>query len=285
MDTMTKKRAEEVLELTGEYTKSDLRKAFANQARCYHPDVASQHGIDEENANDLMTEVNAAFKYLSDFFKDDPRATIRASVSDDDYGFGQDRYSQAYQEPAYHEPPHAQTPPYSQARTQTPPHAQTPPRSQSYAQTPPHAQTPPRSQAQEQEQAPRDYDHPKEGFEPGPIGGRVRSLFDKFASIPILPGLLSIVGRLVFMMAVVAIWRHIGRFEARGWDSPLTDEGVFADPVAYLTTTLGFFIVPPVCLFNLVKGTFSDGILSLIRGIILFVCDFIDGFMGGLKEE
>ena len=269
MDTMTKKRAEEVLELTGEYTKSDLRKAFANQARHYHPDVASQHGIDEENANDLMTEVNAAFKYLSDFFKDDPRATIRASVSDDDYGFGQDRYSQAYQEPAYHEPPRSQTPPYSQ----------------SYAQTPPHAQTPPRSQAQEQEQAPRDYDHPKEEFEPGPICGRVRSLFDKFAAIPILPWLLSIAGRLAFMMAVVAIWRHIGRFETRGWDSPLTDEGVFADPVAYLTTMLGFFIVPPVCLFNLVKGTFSDGILSLIRGIILFVCNFIDGFTGGLKEE
>lgn len=82
MSDMSKRRAEEVLELTGTYTKAQLRKAYAEQAMKYHPDKVQSSGMSQENANEIMSDVNKAFKYLNEFFKDDPDAVMTCSTDD-----------------------------------------------------------------------------------------------------------------------------------------------------------------------------------------------------------
>lgn len=82
MSDMSKRRAEEVLELTGTYTKAQLRKAYAEQAMKYHPDKVQSSGMSQENANEIMSDVNKAFKYLNEFFKDNPDAVMTCSADD-----------------------------------------------------------------------------------------------------------------------------------------------------------------------------------------------------------
>lgn len=81
MNNMTKKSAEQVLGLSGDYTRADLRQAYKRQALLCHPDVAQRHGMDPETAGDLMVDVNVAFKTLSALFRDDPEAVVRCTVT------------------------------------------------------------------------------------------------------------------------------------------------------------------------------------------------------------
>lgn len=63
-DDMTREAAEEILELPRRYTKEDLRKAYTDMARRYHPDAAAQHRFDPEAAQARMVEANKAYELL-----------------------------------------------------------------------------------------------------------------------------------------------------------------------------------------------------------------------------
>lgn len=114
MNNMTKKSAEQVLGLSGDYTRADLRQAYKRQALLCHPDVAQRHGMDAETAGDLMVDVNVAFKTLSALFRDDPEAVVRCTVTvaedfnpdpdpeDDDAGYEDEEQDYA---PTYEETP------------------------------------------------------------------------------------------------------------------------------------------------------------------------------------
>ena len=117
MNNMTKKSAEQVLGLSGGYTRADLRQAYKRQALLYHPDVAQRHGIDAETAGDLMVDVNVAFKTLSALFRDDPEAVVRCTVTvaedfdpdpdpvDDDTGYEDEEQEEQGYSPTYEETP------------------------------------------------------------------------------------------------------------------------------------------------------------------------------------
>ena len=116
MNNMTKKGAEQVLGLSGDYTRADLRQAYKRQALLCHPDVAQRHGMDAETAGDLMVDVNVAFKTLSALFRDDPEAVVRCTVTaaedfnpdpdpeDDDAGYEEEDEERGYA-PTYEETP------------------------------------------------------------------------------------------------------------------------------------------------------------------------------------
>ncbi len=66
---MTKEAAEEILELPQRYNKEDLRKAYMDIARRYHPDAAAQHHFDPETAQARMVDANKAYDVLKGEFK------------------------------------------------------------------------------------------------------------------------------------------------------------------------------------------------------------------------
>lgn len=308
MSNMTKRRAEEVLELTGTYTKGDLRKAFAKQARFYHPDVARQHGIDEENANELMGEVNAAFKYLSEFFKDDPNAKVTASPADED-DYASDAYDGAYDD-GYDSDVEYSNASYSTGSSRgASGNAYNSASSRANASSSANASSgstggstggytydDSRVKAARERVDAYDREHGTySGYEdvfkqwdaaqkaaetksqpprePGPIGRRLDRIVDKVLTNPIMAFVLNpIVLRILFPIVLFAIWRRIGQFEPFGWDTPLLEEGVFGNPVAYLVTMFGYFVVPAASIYNFATGLFTDALTDILAIAITLVC-------------
>lgn len=79
-EDMTKEAAEEILELPPRYNKEELRKAYTDMARRYHPDAAAQHRFDPAVAQRRMVEANKAYKYLKTQFREmDGRVISRGS--------------------------------------------------------------------------------------------------------------------------------------------------------------------------------------------------------------
>ena len=76
---MSKGAAEEILELPRRYTKEDLRRAYTDLARTYHPDAAAKHHYDPEVAQRRMIEANQANAVLKDLFADDPNRVVERS--------------------------------------------------------------------------------------------------------------------------------------------------------------------------------------------------------------
>ncbi|MDO4806377.1 MAG: DnaJ domain-containing protein [Coriobacteriales bacterium] len=66
---MTKEAAEEILGLPPRYNKEELRKAYTDMARRYHPDAAAQHHFDPAEAQRRMVEANKAYKVLKVQFR------------------------------------------------------------------------------------------------------------------------------------------------------------------------------------------------------------------------
>ena len=301
MSNMTKRRAEEVLELTGAYTKGDLRKAFAKQARFYHPDVARQHGIDEENANELMGEVNAAFKYLSEFFKDDPNAKVTASPADED-DYAASGVNDAYDSSGYDDPAPASTSYGTGYGGSTSGNAYAGSTSTGNASDTGasagggYTYDDSRVKAARERVNAYDREHGTySGYEdvfkqwgaaqkaaekksqpprePGPIGCRLDRIVDKVLTNPIMAFVLNpIVLRILFPIVLFAIWRRIGQFEPFGWDTPLLEEGVFGNPVAYLVTMFGYFVVPAASIYNFATGLFTDALTDILAIVITLVC-------------
>lgn len=301
MSNMTKRRAEEVLELTGTYTKGDLRKAFAKQARFYHPDVARQHGIDEENANELMGEVNAAFKYLSEFFKDDPNAKVTASPADED-DYAASGVNDAYDSSGYDDPAPASTSYSTGYGGSTSGNAyagscSTGNASDTDASTGGgYTYDDSRVKAARERVNAYDREHgtysgyedvfkqwdaaqkaaekkSQQPHEPGPIGRRLDRIVDKVLTNPIMAFVLNpIVLRILFPIVLFVVWRRIGQFEPFGWDTPLLDEGVFGNPVAYLVTMFGYFVVPAASIYNFATGLFTDALTDILAIAITLVC-------------
>ena len=80
-DNMDKTKAEEILGLTGQYTATDLRNAYAKCAKDYHPDAQGLNEAAKEIAQDYMTEINVAHTYLRKKFKEYPNIkTFTAGV-------------------------------------------------------------------------------------------------------------------------------------------------------------------------------------------------------------
>lgn len=69
---MTREAAEEVLELPRRYTKEDVRKAYTDLARTYHPDAIAKRHLDPEEAQRLMVEANKAYATLKPLFAEQP---------------------------------------------------------------------------------------------------------------------------------------------------------------------------------------------------------------------
>jgi len=85
---MTKEAAEEILELPRRYGKEDLRKAYTDIARRYHPDAAALHGIDPNDAQARMVEANKAYDVLKLQFKGmDDRVVERGLLGGIAHGF------------------------------------------------------------------------------------------------------------------------------------------------------------------------------------------------------
>ena len=301
MSNMTKRRAEEVLELTGTYTKGDLRKAFAKQARFYHPDVARQHGIDEENANELMGEVNAAFKYLSEFFKDDPNAKVTASPADEN-DYAASGVNDAYDSSVYNDPAPASTSYGTGYGGSTSGNAyagssSTGNASDTGASTGGgYTYDDSRVKAARERVDAYDREHGTySGYEdvfkqwdaaqkaaetknqpprePGPIGRRLDRIVDKVLTNPIMAFVLNpIVLRILFPIVLFVIWRRIGQFEPFSWDTPLLEKGVFGNPVAYLVTMFGYFVVPAASIYNFATGLFTDALTDILAIAITLVC-------------
>ena len=76
---MSKGAAEEILELPRRYTKSDLRRAYTDLARKYHPDAAAKNHFDPEDAQRHMIEANQANAVLKELFVDDPYRVVERS--------------------------------------------------------------------------------------------------------------------------------------------------------------------------------------------------------------
>lgn len=73
---MTKEAAEEILELPRRYTKEDVRKAYTDLARRYHPDAASRHHFSPEAAQARMVEANKAHAVLRELFEGAPDRVV-----------------------------------------------------------------------------------------------------------------------------------------------------------------------------------------------------------------
>jgi hypothetical protein len=77
---MTKEAAEEILELPQRYNKEDLRKAYTDIARRYHPDAAAQHHFDPEIAQERMVAANKAYDFLKLEFKGMENRVVQRGV-------------------------------------------------------------------------------------------------------------------------------------------------------------------------------------------------------------
>ena len=66
--TMSTYQAEKILGLGDTYTRKQVRTAYRKLAMEYHPDHASNNGIDEDEAKARMQEVNAAYERLEEYF-------------------------------------------------------------------------------------------------------------------------------------------------------------------------------------------------------------------------
>lgn len=73
---MSQEAAEELLELPRRYTKEDLRLAYTEMARTYHPDAVAQGHLDPEEAERLMVEANQAYAVLKPLFADKPERVV-----------------------------------------------------------------------------------------------------------------------------------------------------------------------------------------------------------------
>ena len=69
---MTREAAEAILELPQRYTKEDVRHAYTELARTYHPDAAAKSHMDPAEAQRLMVEANKANAALKPFFSEQP---------------------------------------------------------------------------------------------------------------------------------------------------------------------------------------------------------------------
>lgn len=87
-DEMNKEAAEEILELPRRYTKEDLRRAYTNMARRFHPDAARRHQIDPVVAQRRMVEVNKANEVLRWEFAHDPDRVVSRGSGGISDGFG-----------------------------------------------------------------------------------------------------------------------------------------------------------------------------------------------------
>lgn len=77
---MTKEAAEEILELPRRYTKEDVRRAYTELARRYHPDAAARHHFDPDLAQRRMVEANKANEVLKqEFALDSSRVVTRVA--------------------------------------------------------------------------------------------------------------------------------------------------------------------------------------------------------------
>ncbi len=73
---MTREAAEEILELPRRYTKEDLKHAYTELARTYHPDAASKGHLDPAEAQRIMVEANKANATLKPLFADEPDRVV-----------------------------------------------------------------------------------------------------------------------------------------------------------------------------------------------------------------
>lgn len=64
----SKYEAEQILGLTGSYSKQSLRKTYLRMMREWHPDVATAHGHDPIEAEAKTKKINEAFEVLNDSF-------------------------------------------------------------------------------------------------------------------------------------------------------------------------------------------------------------------------
>ncbi len=86
-DDMTREAAEDILELPRRYTKEELRKAYTDLARRYHPDAAAQHRFDPAAAQARMVEANKAYELLKRQFVDMPDRVIERGFGGVAQGF------------------------------------------------------------------------------------------------------------------------------------------------------------------------------------------------------
>lgn len=73
---MTREAAEEILELPSRYNKEELRRAYTDLARRYHPDAAAKGHFDPAAAQARMVEANKAYELLKRQFTDMPDRVI-----------------------------------------------------------------------------------------------------------------------------------------------------------------------------------------------------------------
>lgn len=73
---MTKEAAEEILELPQRYTKTDVRRAYTELARQYHPDTLVKYRFDKAAAQTRMVEVNKAYEVLKQEFVESPDRVV-----------------------------------------------------------------------------------------------------------------------------------------------------------------------------------------------------------------
>lgn len=73
---MTKEAAEDVLELPQRYTKADVRRAYTELARQYHPDALVKYRFDQAAAQAHMVEVNKAYGVLKQEFAENPDRVV-----------------------------------------------------------------------------------------------------------------------------------------------------------------------------------------------------------------
>ena len=84
---MTREAAEEILELPRRYTKEELRRAYTDLARKYHPDAAAQSHMDPAAAQARMVAANKAYHLLKQQFVDMPNRVIERGYGGITYGF------------------------------------------------------------------------------------------------------------------------------------------------------------------------------------------------------
>ena len=68
---MNKTQAEQILEIDPPYTYAELRKAWRQRCLEYHPDRCATTGMSPETANEVLREINEAFEFLKEAFKDE----------------------------------------------------------------------------------------------------------------------------------------------------------------------------------------------------------------------
>ena len=73
---MTQEAAEDILELPRRYTKADLKHAYTELARTYHPDAVGKGHLDPEEAQRVMVDANKAYAVLKLLFADRPDRVV-----------------------------------------------------------------------------------------------------------------------------------------------------------------------------------------------------------------